>query len=189
MGYSKVRELLEDIIPRNAHINDFEVTHHFEHIGEKIMLLNARRLMRKLHSEHLILLAIEDITHFRQAQKIIEDREEWFRATADNAPVMIWVAAADKRTSFVNKAWLKFRGGSLDNIVGRSWIEDMHPEDIKRVEKIYEESYSKLLPFAVEYRAKNTEGEYKWIMSHGQPNYTHDGKFIGFIGSCMEMPK
>jgi two-component system, chemotaxis family, CheB/CheR fusion protein len=185
----QLRELLEEIIPRNAHISDFEVKHKFEHIGEKIMLLNARRLVRKLHSEHLILLAMEDITHFRQAQRIIEQREEWFRATADNAPVMIWVAGADKRTTFVNKAWLTFRGHDLDNTVGRSWIEDMHPDDVKHVEKIYEDSYSRVIPFAVEYRARNRNGEYKLIMSHGQPNYTHDGKFIGFIGSCMEMPE
>jgi two-component system, chemotaxis family, CheB/CheR fusion protein len=185
----KLKELLEEIIPRNAQISDFEVIHYFEHIGEKVMLLNARRLIRKLHSEQLILVAIEDITTFRKAQRMIEEKEEWFRATADNAPVMIWVADADKKTSFVNKAWLEFRGDELDAAIGRSWIENMHPDDKEKVEAIYESSYANLVPFAIEYRSKNKDGEYKWIMSHGQPNYTHENKFIGFIGSCMEIPE
>jgi hypothetical protein len=26
------------------------------------------------------------------------------------------------------------------------------------------------------------------LLSKGKPNYSHDGKFIGFIGSCVEIP-
>ena len=40
----KLRELLEDILPRNSVFNDFEVEHNFETIGRKIMHLNARRI-------------------------------------------------------------------------------------------------------------------------------------------------
>src|SRR5207244_10625390 len=40
----KLRELLEDILPRNSFFDDFEVTHDFERIGRRTMLLNARRL-------------------------------------------------------------------------------------------------------------------------------------------------
>ncbi len=58
----RLRELLEDIIPRNSHFHDFEVTHTFLDIGEKIMLLNARRIVQKSHGAQLILLAINDIT-------------------------------------------------------------------------------------------------------------------------------
>ena len=40
----KLRELLEEILPQNTIFNDFEVEHHFETIGRKIMHLNARRI-------------------------------------------------------------------------------------------------------------------------------------------------
>jgi two-component system CheB/CheR fusion protein len=40
----ELRQLLEDIIPRNTFFNDLEVTHDFPHIGRRTMLLNARRL-------------------------------------------------------------------------------------------------------------------------------------------------
>jgi len=57
-----LRELLEDIIPKNTRFHDFEVTHTFRGIGKKIMLLNARRIVQKTHGERLILLAVNDIT-------------------------------------------------------------------------------------------------------------------------------
>ena len=58
----RLRELLEDIIPKNAHFHDFEVIQEFPGVGEKIMSLNASRIVQKTHGEQLILLAINDIT-------------------------------------------------------------------------------------------------------------------------------
>ncbi len=76
----RLRELLEEILPQNSRFNDFEVEHDFETIGKKIMLLNARCIERKSEGTQLILLAIEDITARRQAEKkrerLVKEREE-----------------------------------------------------------------------------------------------------------------
>ncbi len=40
----RLRELLEEIIPRDEVFNDFEVTHDFAGLGRRTMLLNARRV-------------------------------------------------------------------------------------------------------------------------------------------------
>jgi two-component system, chemotaxis family, CheB/CheR fusion protein len=57
----QLRSLLEDLLPHNTQIENFRVEHNFEHIGQKIMLLNARKMPR-INGEELILLAIEDIS-------------------------------------------------------------------------------------------------------------------------------
>jgi two-component system CheB/CheR fusion protein len=57
-----LRTLLEDLLPEDGHIDDFEVRHTFPRIGPRIMLLNARRLGSDAECELLIVLAIEDIT-------------------------------------------------------------------------------------------------------------------------------
>jgi two-component system CheB/CheR fusion protein len=57
----KLRELLEEIVPRNSRVDDFEMSHDFPHLGTRDMLLNARRV--ELQPGHpFILLAIEDVT-------------------------------------------------------------------------------------------------------------------------------
>ncbi len=57
----QLRDLLEEIIPARSRVDDFEMSHEFPHIGERAMVLNARRV--ELHPGHpFILLAIEDVT-------------------------------------------------------------------------------------------------------------------------------
>lgn len=60
-----LRELLEDIIPKNSQFYNYEVKHTFLNLGEKIMSLNASRVIQKTHREQLILLVIADITEVR----------------------------------------------------------------------------------------------------------------------------
>lgn len=69
----KLRELLQDILSRNVDFHDFEVVHTFPGIGEKVMLLNAHRIVQKAHREQLILLAIEDITE--RAHHYLKEKE------------------------------------------------------------------------------------------------------------------
>jgi len=68
-----LRVLLEEILPKATVFDDFEVVHDFETIGKRIMLLNARRLYQGAHKTPMILLAIEDITKRKQAEKILDD--------------------------------------------------------------------------------------------------------------------
>ncbi|HET7818885.1 MAG TPA: chemotaxis protein CheB [Bacteroidia bacterium] len=58
----KLHELLSDIVSQNTDFKNLEITHTFQGIGERIVLLNAHRIIQKTHGEQLILLAIEDIT-------------------------------------------------------------------------------------------------------------------------------
>jgi two-component system, chemotaxis family, CheB/CheR fusion protein len=57
----QLRSLLEDLLPQNTQIQDFEVAHEFEQIGRKKMLVNANK-MPPLEGRKLILLSIEDIS-------------------------------------------------------------------------------------------------------------------------------
>ena len=68
----KLRELLEEIIPNNAAFYDFEVKHNFPVIGERIMMLNARRIPRPPEKPRVILLALEDITGGRMLDTLHE---------------------------------------------------------------------------------------------------------------------
>ena len=61
-----LRNLLEDILPKNTFFNGFEVVHEFPSIGRKVMILNARQIhFSKIDTPRLkpiILLAMEDVT-------------------------------------------------------------------------------------------------------------------------------
>jgi len=65
----QLRILLEQILPSNNPVLDFEVDHEFPHIGRKLMLLNAHRVELEGSFKDRILLAIEDITEIRASKK------------------------------------------------------------------------------------------------------------------------
>lgn len=65
----KLRILLEDIVPKNTHFEDFRVEHEFPHIGHKVMVLNARRIYTVGDEKPIMLLAMEDITKQKQLEE------------------------------------------------------------------------------------------------------------------------
>jgi diguanylate cyclase (GGDEF)-like protein/PAS domain S-box-containing protein len=68
----KLRDLLEDILPKKVSFDNYEVEHNFATIGRRIMLLNARQIQRASGKERIILLAIEDITERKQSEEKIQ---------------------------------------------------------------------------------------------------------------------
>lgn len=64
----ELRELLEQILPKDRSINDYEMEYEFPGIGHRIIHLNARRI----ESMRLILMAFEDATERIKAIRIGE---------------------------------------------------------------------------------------------------------------------
>lgn len=63
----ELKNLLEDILPKNTFFKGFEVVHEFPDIGRRIMILNAREIHSTKEAKlnippSIILLAIEDVT-------------------------------------------------------------------------------------------------------------------------------
>jgi two-component system, cell cycle sensor histidine kinase PleC len=79
----KLRELLEDILPKKVAFDNYEVEHDFATIGRRIMLLNARQIQRASGKERIILLAIEDITDRREIENGLGKAHEELKALAD----------------------------------------------------------------------------------------------------------
>jgi two-component sensor histidine kinase len=68
-----LRVLLENILPEQGVMDDYEVEHQFPGIGKRTMLLNARKVFYEGNSHTTILLGIEDVTARRGLER---DREE-----------------------------------------------------------------------------------------------------------------
>jgi two-component system, chemotaxis family, CheB/CheR fusion protein len=183
----KLRELLDEVVSKNKSFNGFEMQHNFPSIGPKIMVLNARRLIQNIHRQQLVILAIRDITAHREAEKIIREQETRFRNMANNAPVMIWTSDASKRFNFVNKTWLNFTARRLDEDLGDGWKDLIHEDDLIPALSIINKTINKKESFTVEYRMRRNDGQYRWVMENGEPNFSPEGQFIGYIGSCVEI--
>jgi len=68
-----LRDLLENVIPKHRTIEAYEVEHEFPVIGRRMMLLNARQVFDDKHRGSILLLAIEDVTERREAEREKDD--------------------------------------------------------------------------------------------------------------------
>ena len=70
----KVREMLEEVLSRDAPVLDFEIEHDFPKLGRRTMLLNASKIEDGQNAEPLMLLAIEDISDRKSQLAMVEER-------------------------------------------------------------------------------------------------------------------
>ena len=69
----ELRLLLEEVAPQHAVMEAYEVERDFPIIGRRSMLLNAREIFNQRNAHKLILLAIEDVTDRRAAEREIAE--------------------------------------------------------------------------------------------------------------------
>jgi PAS domain S-box-containing protein len=113
--------------------------------------------------------------------------ENRFRALADRAPVVVWIADRGGRCVWVNQAWLEFTGGTLEQQLGHGWADGQHPDDRAKSLARYAEHAGRREPFTLEYRLRRHDGVYRWLVDSGAPLTDDAGAFTGYVGSCIDV--
>lgn len=129
-----------------------------------------------------------DITERKKSEQLLKDSEERFRNIADSAPVLIWMAGNDKRTTFLNKSWMQF-ANIMQLLSDRGYLQSdlIHPHDKEMVIGAYNQAFNNRQEFYLEYRMMGREKYYRWIGMKGVPRFAADGTFEGYIGSGMDI--
>jgi PAS domain S-box-containing protein len=134
-----------------------------------------------------LLVVHRDITSVKAAEAAIRESESRFRHVADSSPVMMWMSGEDKLCTYFNQPWLDFTGRPLELELGNGWAEGVHPDDRERCYALYSDSFDARKSFEMEYRLRRRDGEYRWVMDVGVPRFDAESKFLGFIGSCIDI--
>jgi len=128
-----------------------------------------------------------DVTKRKIVEEELRESEARFRTVADAAPVLIWMSGVDKLCTFFNKPWLEFTGRTTEQEMGNGWAEGVHPDDLQQCLEIYGQAFDARQPFVMQYRLRRHDGEYRWVSDQGIARYDTQGKFAGYIGSCVDI--
>lgn len=134
------------------------------------LLINRRR---KLAAEQLLLES--------------QDGEARFRFITDSSPALISVTDTRKRCIWFNSTWLAFTGRKMEQEVGDGWTQSIHPDDAKARLEAYSSHFDARKPFAIEYRLRRHDGEYRWMLDIGDPQFDAAGEFKGYVGNCLDI--
>jgi signal transduction histidine kinase len=113
-----LRTLLEDIIPQKSVFNDYEIEYDFPAIGPKVMLLNARELRPGDHTEFLV-LALEDVTERRRAERLLAEIESYAQNIVDTVREPLLMLDPSLRVRSANRAFYQTFQVSREETEGR----------------------------------------------------------------------
>jgi PAS domain S-box-containing protein len=129
----------------------------------------------------------EEIAQRKRTEGVLRESEERFRMMADSAPILIWVADADRHCTYFNRGWLEFTGRSLEQERGYPWLQDVHPEDLDRCLRAYVTAFDMHQLLRIEYRMKRHDMVYRWLLDSVVPRYLPEGTFVGYIGGTIDI--
>ena len=116
-----LRILLEDILPKNDTVDDYEIEHNFESIGHKTMLLNACKIVANKNEPSIILLAIEDISERKRLEGLLTESEERFRRLFETASDgIVLLEKREGKIAHANPSTEKILGYSNKECIGKN---------------------------------------------------------------------
>jgi PAS domain S-box-containing protein len=106
---------------------------------------------------------------------------------ADALPVVVWMSERDASCSYLNEQWLDLTGRTLEEELGRGWLDSVHPHDRAVCLQTYLAAFTARQSFSMEYRVRRHDGEYRWLLDTGMPRYGSDDVFHGYIGGRIDI--
>jgi PAS domain S-box-containing protein len=140
----RLRTLLTQVLGNSHPVEDFEVEHAFPALGQRTMLLNARRFPPESNDPALVLLAIEDVTERRLSEAATNHSEVRYRRLFQTAKDGILIL--DSETGKVidaNPFMTVLLGYSHDEFLGKELWEIGLFRDIKESRAAYRELQEK----------------------------------------------
>jgi PAS domain S-box-containing protein len=128
-----------------------------------------------------------DLSERQRYEAALRESEERFRNMADHAPVMVWVTEPDGSCNFLSQSWYSFTGQSPESGLGFGWLDAVHPDDRASSEGTFKRATDTQSAFRLEYRLRRYDGAYRWAIDAATPRFSRDGRFLGYIGSVIDI--
>lgn len=118
----------------------------------------------------------------------LQKSEEKFRSFVENANDIIYSLSLDGIFTYVSPNWTEMLGHDVSEVIGRSFIPFVHPDDVERCQQFFGtviatgEKKSK-----VEYRVLHKNGSWRWHISNASPIKNSDGEVTSFLGIARDI--
>jgi len=140
-----------------------------------------------VRGKRLLYSIVNDVTERRRAEEALKQSHEFYLTLFEKFPGMIWRSDKDGNIDYVNQSMLHFTGRAIEEETGWKWLEIVHPDDREMVEKSQSQYIKNRKPFQMEYRLRDRNGEYRWIIDAGKPYEDSEGNYTGYIGACYDI--
>jgi len=185
-------ELQTEILHRLRHegcVNDIKMA--IRHKSGKNITVLSNSCVIHIGGKEQILSTIKDITETERINKELEELNNRFRATFEQAAVGIAHVDLNGRFVRVNQRFCQIVGYHAEELAQRTFQEITHPEDVEE-EAVAQLLAGEIKTYTIEKRYLRKRGQPVWVQvttslvrdSDGQPSY-----FIGVVEDISQRKK
>ena len=80
-----------------------------------------------------------------------------------------------------------FSGQTYEEARGSGWAKALHPDDIDRTLKVWQNAVITRSPYEIEYRMRRHDGVYRDLLARGFPVFSEDGRILEWVGTCIDI--
>ncbi|HYO88978.1 MAG TPA: PAS domain S-box protein, partial [Candidatus Limnocylindrales bacterium] len=128
-------------------------------------------------------LAIQRAALFAELQESNDRYDALLRSVQE----VVYQTDKDGRWTYLNPAWERQSGYTIESTLGRNWTDLMHPDDrlrlmlrFLRLIRHHETYYSMRARFVT------SDGHDRWCELSGRLNYSDDGDYLGTAGTATD---
>lgn len=137
-----------------------------------------------------VVVTLNDISDFKNAEAALHSSEEQYELLVDSIHEAIFLIDTDGLWSFLNPAWEKITGHSIQKSIGQKWTNFVHPDDLLRVQ-IAGQLEQLLLDdgndYRQEFRLVTPDQGFRWVEMRMRMIRSSSGTPLGYTGILSDI--
>lgn len=111
---------------------------------------------------------------------------EALRNLVDYANIVAWMMDDQGCCTYLN-AEVAAYFDKVEDFVLRDLARFVHPDDLARLQPVFEQAIAMRLEYQMEYRVIRTNGNVRWMAAIGAPRFSENNEFIGYVGTISDV--
>ncbi|MCU4185472.1 EAL domain-containing protein [Acidiferrimicrobium sp. IK] len=106
---------------------------------------------------------------------------------AESIPHIVWTAAPDGTTTYLNRQGCEYTGCSPEAASDRARFDLIHPDDVERSKRAWITARATGVAFEVEHRMRRHDGAFRWHLCRGVPMRDQFGRIEMWVGTSTDI--
>lgn len=129
----------------------------------------------------------EEIRFQESARLVVERAAAEANRMLEGIPQIAWTANPDGHTTYFNRRWFDYTGQADQLLWQYRWEDYQHPDDVESASQRWMTCLRTGNVFEAEFRLRDRDGQYRWMLSRAFPSRNDQGELIQWIGTCTDI--
>jgi len=128
-----------------------------------------------------------DVTQVVESHHSLEAITRRYHSLIEATTQAVWTTTPEGEPEEDAPSWRAITGQTFAAWRNRGWLEAVHPEDREHVLRVWHDSVSNARLHECEYRLRQADGTYLWILARAVPVRDSQGRIVEWVGTNIDV--